>query len=38
MIEAFFKQGKDKLVLHAAIRWAAGIGEDQREILSSKGE
>ena len=36
-IEAFFKQGKDKLVLHAAIRWAAGIGEDQRMILILQG-
>ncbi len=32
-VEDFFKQGKDKLVLHAAGRWAASIDEDQRSMM-----
>jgi len=33
-VESFFKQGKDKLVLHAAFRWAVGISEDLKMALS----
>jgi hypothetical protein len=32
-VEDFFKQGKDKLVLHAAGRRAASIDEDQRSMV-----
>jgi len=36
-IEEFFSQGKNKLVLHASIRWAVGIDEDQKMMVSLKG-
>ncbi len=32
-IETFFHQGKGKMTLHAAYRWAVGISEDQRMML-----
>jgi len=32
-IETFFQQGKGKMTLHAAYRWAVGISEDQRMML-----
>jgi len=36
-IEEFFSQGKNKLVLHASIRWAVGIDEDQKMMVSLNG-
>jgi hypothetical protein len=36
-IESFFQQGKGKMVLHAAYRWAVVIGEDQRMMLGLYG-
>jgi hypothetical protein len=32
-IETFFQQGKGKMTLHAAYRWAVGISEDQKMML-----
>ena len=32
-IQDFFQQGKNKITLHAAYRWAASIGEDQKMML-----
>jgi hypothetical protein len=36
-IEDFFQQGKGKMVLHAAYRWAVVISEDQRMMLGLYG-
>ncbi len=32
-IEGFFHQGKGKMTLHAAYRWAVGISDDLRMML-----
>jgi hypothetical protein len=36
-IEGFFQQGKGKMTLHAAYRWAVVISEDQRMMLGLYG-